>query len=216
MRPGAARNQLAGIFMVAVGAVGVYFGYFYSGTVCDGSSSVCQSHAAFTVEPVALIVGAVFLVFGVYTFLRARRSRNIQLPVVPGARDPYAERQARLGRDMGAYFTRSVRAGAPREFERLMLSLLAGIEANAGDVDARIEALRAHLQTEGLLQRWRDQLRVNAVWRKGDESLPWIPEIWQLRINWARLRVLGPRVASYTMAPAWVAPASVQPEVPIL
>ncbi len=190
--------------MVSVGAVGVYLGYFYSGTVCD--SSVCQSHAAFTIDPVPLIVGAVFLVFGVYTILRARRSQNVRAPIVPEARDPYADWQARLGRDMGAQFTRSVNAAAPSEFDKLMLFLLAGIEANAGDVDARIEALRSHLQTEGRVHRWRDQGRANAVWRKGDESLPWIPETWQLRINWARLRVLGPTVASYTMAPSWVAP----------
>jgi hypothetical protein len=200
--------------MVAVGAAGVYFGYFYAGTVCDSSSSACQLHAAFTIEPVPMIVGAVFLVFGVYTFFRARRSGNIRAPVVPGPRVPGADWQARLGREMGAQFTRSVNAAAPTEFDKLMLFLLAGIEANAGDVDARIEALRSHLQTEGRVHRWRDQGRANAVWRKGDESLPWIPETWQLRINWARLRVLGPTVASYTIAPAWVEPAHAQPELP--
>ncbi len=198
--------------MVAVGGVAVYFGYFYAGTICD--SSVCHSHAAFTIEPVPMIVGAVFLVFGVYTILRARRSQNVRAPVVPGARDPYTEWQARLGREMGAQFNRSVKAAAPSEFDKLMLFLLAGIEANAGDVDARIEALRLHLQTEGRVHRWRDQGRANAVWRKGDESLPWIPETWQLRTNWARLRVLGPTVASYTIAPAWVEPAHAQPELP--
>jgi hypothetical protein len=214
MRPGAARNQLAGIFMVVVGAVGIYFGYFYSGTVCDSSSSACHSHAAFTVEPVPMIVGAVFLVFGIYTVLRARRSRNVRAPAVPGVWAPGTEWQARLGREMAAFFTRSVSEASPREFDKLMLALLDGVEGNAGDIDARIEAVRLHLQAEGLLHRWRDQGRANAVWRKGDELLPWIPETWQLRTRWARLRVLGPTVASYTIAPAWVAPTDAQPEVP--
>jgi len=61
--------------------------------------------------------------------------------------------------------------------------------------------------TEGRFQRWKDQYKANIVWRTGDESLQWVPETWQLRTNWARLRVLGPTWASYTIAPAWVAPA---------
>jgi hypothetical protein len=45
------------------------------------------------------------------------------------------------------------------------------------------------------------------VRRKGDESLQWVAETWQLTTNWARLRRLGPTWGPYTMAGAWVPPA---------
>ncbi len=211
MRSGAVRNYLVGLFMVLVGFVAVFLGYFYAGTFCDSSTSACHFHAAFTIEPLPIFVGAVFLLFGVYTIVRARRSQNVRAPVRDGTPISGAELQASLARDMRAYFKRFSNPVKPSEFDLLMLSLFDSIEANASDIDATIEAVRSHVLKEGRFRRWKDQSQANNVWRKGDESLPWIPETWQLRINWARLRVLGPTVASYTMAPAWVAPADGHP-----
>ena len=89
-----------------------------------------------------------------------------------------------------------------------MLALFDSIEAGAGDIDAKIEALRSYVQSEGRFQRLKHQYRANILWRTGDESLQWVPETWQLRTNWARLRLLGPTWNKYTMAAAWVSPAT--------
>jgi hypothetical protein len=107
---------------------------------------------------------------------------------------------------MRAYYTKQQRS-SPNEFDRQMLSLFDSIEAGGGDIDAKIEALRAYVQSEGRFQRLKHQYRANNLWRTGDESLQWVSETWQLRTNWARLRLLGPTWGKYTIAGAWVTPA---------
>jgi hypothetical protein len=209
------RLYLIPLFLLVAGLTGLYLGYFHAGTSCVQSvatESKCTLHAAGTIDPVPTIVGAVFVLVAVYSFFRFRRSENVRAPVRDVSRGTGAELQARLARDMRAYYTRrSSRSGnpaSPSEFDSQMLSLFDSIEACAGDIDAKIETLRAYVQKEGRFQRLRHQYRANIVWRTGDESLQWVPETWQLRTNWARLRILGPTWASYTMAPAWGAPAS--------
>jgi hypothetical protein len=209
------RLYLIPLFLLVVGLTGLYLGYFHAGTSCVQSvatESKCTLHAAGTIDPVPTIVGAVFVLVAVYSVFRFRRSENVRAPVRDVSRGTGAELQARLARDMRAYYTRrSSRSGnpaSPSEFDSQMLSLFDSIEAGAGDIDAKIETLRAYVQKEGRFQRLRHQYRANIVWRTGDESLQWVPETWQLRTNWARLRILGPTWASYTMAPAWGAPAS--------
>lgn len=54
-----------------------YFGFFYTGTVCDGNSGACHTKAAFTPEPVALIVGGVFFLFGLWLLYRTFRKPNL-------------------------------------------------------------------------------------------------------------------------------------------
>lgn len=206
MRPGALRLYLVGAFMVLVGLVALYLGYFYAGTVCDSSETGCRYHAAFTVEPLPFLVGAVFFLFGVFTVVTTWRTQHVRGPIRDGTRVVGAELQARLARDVRAYHKRFSSASSPTQFDLLMFSLFDSIEANASDIDARIEALRSHVRKEGLFQRWRHQNQANNIWRKGDDSLEWAADTWQLRINWARLRLLGPTDKAYTIAPAWVAP----------
>jgi len=210
MRSGV-RLYLWALFSVLVGLISIYVGVFHAGTVCNTESSTCHFHAAGTIEPLPTIVGIVFLLFGLYMLVRGRRTRNIRGVVRDETRGLGADLQARLARDMRAYYTkpstRFCNPASPSEFDQQMLSLFDSIETGAGDIDAKIETLRSYVFTEGRFQRWKDQYKANIVWRTGDESLQWVPETWQLRTNWARLRVLGPTWASYTIAPAWVAPA---------
>jgi hypothetical protein len=204
------RLYLIPLFLLMVGLAGLYIGYFHEGTSCGQSvatGTTCTLHKAGTIDPVPTVVGAVFVLVSVYSFFRFRRSENVRAPVRDVSRGIGAELQARLARDMRAYYTKRSSA-SPSEFDSQMLSLFDSIEAGAGDIDAKIEMLRAYVQKEGHFQRWKHQYRANIVWRTGDESLQWLPETWQLRTNWARLRILGPTWASYTMAPAWGAPAS--------
>lgn len=212
MRRTAVGKYVTFVLLLSVGISGLYLGYFRAGTVCDTSSSTCHFHAAGTIEPLPTFVGAVFILFAVYSLVRARRSQKIRAPVRDEARGLGAELQALLARDMRLYYTkpstRFCNPASPSEFDSQMLSLFDSIEAGDGDIDARIEALRSYVQKEDLFQRWKDHYKANMVWRKGDESLQWVPETWQLRTNWARLRILGPTWGSYTMARAWVAPAS--------
>jgi hypothetical protein len=212
MRRSAVGLYLTSLFLVLVGLTGMYFGYFWAGTVCDTSSSTCHFHAAGTVEPLPTLVGAVFFLFGVYSLVRALRPWNTRGPATHEARGEVgAALQARVARDMRVYYTkpstRFCNPASPSEFDRQMLSLFDSIEAGADDIDTKIEALRSYVRKEGLFQRWKDQYKANMVWRKGHESLQWVAETWQLRINWARLRILGPTWGSYTIAAAWVAPA---------
>jgi hypothetical protein len=206
------------LVLILAGLTGLYFGYFYAGTICDTSQGTCHFHAAGTIEPLFTLVGAVFLVAGVYSLVRTLRRRNIRGPAMGERRvEAGAVLQARVARDVREYYTkpstRFCNPASPSEFDRQMLSLFDSIEAGAGDIDAKIELLRSYVRNEGLFQRWKDQYKVNMVWRKGDESLQWVPETWQMRINWARLRILGPTWGSYTIAPAWVAPVGGQPSI---
>jgi hypothetical protein len=203
------------LFLLLVGLTSLYLGTFYAGTSCVlsvGTESTCRPHAAGTIDPLPTLVGAVFVLVAVYSFFRFRRSENVRAPVRDVTRGTGAELQERLARDMRAYYTkRSSRSGNPAsssEFDRQMLSLLDSIEAGAGDIDAKIETLRTYVQREGRIQRLKHQYKANIVWRTGDESLQWVSETWQLRTNWARLRLLGPTWGKYTIAAAWVTPAS--------
>jgi hypothetical protein len=200
MRLGAARQYVALTLMIVFGLSGLYVGYFRSGTF----------------EPVAALVGAVFLVSGVHFLVRALRRRNIRGPVW-GQGPVGGALQARVASDVRTYYTkpstRLCNPASPSEFDRQMLALLDSIESGVGDIDARIEALRSYIQSEGTFQRWKDQYKANAVWRKGDGSLLWVPETWELRTNWARLRLLAPMWGSYTMTKAWAVPTGGQPGV---
>jgi hypothetical protein len=193
MRRIAARPYVTSLLIVLVGLTSLYFGDF----------------RAATIEPVSTIVGAVFVLFGIYSLFGALRSRKIHRATTPG--EVGAAWPARLARDMRVYYTkRSTRFRNPaslREFDRQMLSLFDSIEAGSDDIDAKIEKLRSYVGQEGLFQRLRDQNSASIVWRKGDDSLPWVAETWQLRTNWTRLRLLGPTWAKYTTAAAWVTPA---------
>jgi hypothetical protein len=210
MRSKVIRLYLIPLFLLLVGLTGLYLGYFHAGTSCVQSvttESTCTVHAAGTIDPLPTIVGAVFVLVAVYSFFRFRRSENVRGAVRDETRGLGSVLQARLASDMRAYYTKHYR-GSPSEFDRQMLSLFDSIEAGATDIDAKIETLRSYVQKEGLFQRWKHQYRANIVWRTGDESLQWVPETWLLRTSWARLRIVGPTWASYTMAPAWGAPAS--------
>jgi len=204
------RLYLIPFFLLLVGLTGLYLGYFHEGTSCGQTGTtetICSFHAAGTIDPVPMIVGAVFVLVAVYSFFRFRRSENVSGPVRDVTRGTGLELQALLARDMRAFYTKHHPA-SPSEFDRQMLSLFDSIEAGAGDIDAKIETLRIYLQGEGRFQRLKHQYRANTVWRTGDESLQWVSETWQLRTNWARLRLLGPTWGKYTIAAAWVPPAS--------
>jgi hypothetical protein len=204
------RLYLIPLFLLMVGLTGLYIGYFHEGTSCTqsmASESTCTLHKAGTIDPLPTVVGALFALVAVYSFFRFRRSENVRAPIRDLTRGTGLALQALLACDMRAYYTKHHRS-SPSEFDRQMLSLFDSIEAGAGDIDAKIEALRSYVQNEGLFQRWKDQYRASIVWRTGDESLQWVSETWQLRTNWARLRLLGPTWGKYTIAAAWVPPAS--------
>jgi hypothetical protein len=64
------------VILMGTGLVSFYFGFFYTGTVCDSSQPSCHVKAAFTPEPLVLLVGAVFFLFGLWMLVSAlRRSR---------------------------------------------------------------------------------------------------------------------------------------------
>jgi hypothetical protein len=54
------------IVCLAIGLGSFYFGFIYTGTVCDGNSGACHTKAAFTPEPLVLLVGGVFFLFGLW------------------------------------------------------------------------------------------------------------------------------------------------------
>jgi hypothetical protein len=61
---------------IGAGLICFYFGFFYTGSVCDSSQSTCHVKPAFTPEPMILLVGAAFFLFGVFILVTAvRRSR---------------------------------------------------------------------------------------------------------------------------------------------
>jgi hypothetical protein len=187
------RLYLIPLFLLLVGLTGLYVGFFHAGTSCvqsGATETMCPYHAAGTIDPLPTVVGAVFVLAAIYSFFRFRRSENVRAPVRDVSRGTGLALQALLARDMRAYYTKHHRS-SPSEFDRQMLSLFDSVEAGAADIDAKIETLRSYVQNEGVFQRWKDQYRASIVWRTGDESLQWVSETWQLRTNWARLRLLG-------------------------
>ena len=205
------RLYLIPLFLLLVGLAGLYLGYLHAGPSCvqsGATESTCSFHAAGTIDPVPTIVGAVFVLVAVYSFFRFRRTENVRGPVRDVTRGTGLELQALLARDMRSSYTKHHPASSS-EFDRQMISLFDSIETGAGDIDAKIETLRIYVQKEGRFQRLKHQYRANIVWRTGDESLQWVSETWQLRTNWARLRLLGPTWGKYTIAAAWVPPPSI-------
>jgi hypothetical protein len=208
MRSKLVRLYLTPLFLLLVGLTGLYVGLFHTGTSCVQSiatETTCAPHAAGTIDPLPTVVGAVFVLAAIYSFFRFRRSENVRAPVRDVTRGTGLALQVLLARDMRAYYTKHHRS-SPSEFDRQILSLFDSIEAGAGDIDAKIEALRTYVQSESPFQRLKHQYRANILWRTGDESLQWVSETWQLRTNWARLRLLGPTWGDYTIAGAWVTP----------
>jgi hypothetical protein len=71
------RNVFWIIVCLGTGLVAFYFGFFYAGTVCDGSSGACHHKAAFTPEPLVLLVGGVFFLFGLWLLYLTLRKPNV-------------------------------------------------------------------------------------------------------------------------------------------
>jgi len=70
------RNVVWTIVSFGTGLVAFYFGFFHADAVCDDqphADYACHLNAAFTNEPVFLLVGAVFFLFGLWTLYRILR-----------------------------------------------------------------------------------------------------------------------------------------------
>jgi hypothetical protein len=71
------RSAIWIVICLGTGIGAFYFGFFYAGNVCDGASGACHFKAAFTPEPLVLLVGAVFFLFGLWlaylTLIRPQR-----------------------------------------------------------------------------------------------------------------------------------------------
>lgn len=202
------------------GLAGVYLGDFSQSTVCDPT---CRVHSAGTIEPLPTFVGALFFLIGVYLLVRALRRRRVggPGPFVSGL-EVSAEERARVAQKARAYYTkpstRLCNPASPSEFDRQMLALFDSIEADADDIDAKIEGMRTYVRQEGYFQRRKDKHKAMLVWQMGAASLQWVPptkETWQLRCNWNRLlRIFGSTWgSSYTVAPRWIRPDLGQPGV---
>jgi hypothetical protein len=207
------------VLCLGLGLVGLYASYFRDSSICD--STGCHSHAAGTIEPMTFAISGVFFLLGVYLLVRAlRRPRVSGSASIETRLEVSAAEQTQVARDARADYTSSnlFNKVKPSEFDRQMLSLLDSIEAGAGDIDAKIEALRSYVRHEGIFRGWKDRLKARVMWQKGAAKLQWVaatPETWQLRCNWNRLlRIVGSTWGSeHTIAPRWIAPTIGQPTV---
>lgn len=210
--------------LLGTGVVGIYFGYFSGGTVCDPT---CRADAAFTVEPVPLIVGAVFLLFGLFLLVRALRGPQTGgAPMGNPTRELSLEEQLScvrrvdqewLAREARAYYLKHLfKPAKPTGLDQLMLSLFDSIEAGAPDIDARIEGLRDYRHHRGFFRGYGDYLKLDREWhaiayklQRADSGATRSDSMWQLRINGNRmLRAMGSTWgANITISPTWVGPA---------
>ena len=74
------RNVFGTIVCLGIGLVAFYFGFFHADAVCDDQAHTawaCHFNAAFTNEPVFLLVGAVFFLFGLWMLYTIRRKPKI-------------------------------------------------------------------------------------------------------------------------------------------
>ena len=77
------RNVFWTIVCLGTGLVAFYFGFFHADAVCDDQAHpawACHFKAAFTNEPLFLLVGAVFFLFGLWMLYRILRKPKITMP----------------------------------------------------------------------------------------------------------------------------------------
>jgi hypothetical protein len=201
------------LMLIGFGAAGLYLGFFANSTVCDPT---CRQHVAGTVEPLPAFVGALFFLIGLYLMFRTlRRRQPSTLTAAANDGEVGMGEQARLAQQMRAFYTNPAhplcKLANPTEFDRMMLSLFDSIQADATDIDTRIDGLRSYLQQKGFFRAYGDRFKVRLVWNKGAASLQWTrpsADVWQLRCNWNRLlRVtnVGPGWNDgQTVAPRWI------------
>ncbi len=210
--------------LLGTGLVSFYFGYFHGGTVCDPT---CRDQAAFTVEPLPLIVGAAFFLFGLSLLVRALRKPKFIGPALSRPTRELSleeqlscvrrEDQEWLAREARAYYLKHLfKPARPTGLDQQMLSLFDSIEAGAPDVDAKIEGLRDYRRREGFFRGYGDYLKLDREWnaiayklQRADSGATRSDSMWQLRINWNRmLRAMGSTWgAPNTISPTWVGPA---------
>jgi hypothetical protein len=68
------------IVCFGIGLVAFYFGFFHADAVCDDQAHpayACHFNAAFTNEPLFLLVGAVFFLFGLWMLYGILRKPKI-------------------------------------------------------------------------------------------------------------------------------------------
>ena len=68
------------IVCFGISLVAFYFGFFHADAVCDDQAHpawACHFKAAFTNEPLFLLVGAVFFLFGLWMLYRILRKPKI-------------------------------------------------------------------------------------------------------------------------------------------
>jgi hypothetical protein len=202
------------VLCVGFGLAGLYLGFIGNSTVCDPS---CRPHAAGTIEPFTTLVSALFLGVGIWLLYRTLTRRNPQFRATRLAGGEGLGEQARLAQSMRAFYTHPAHPMgnllSPTEFDRLILSLFDSIEAGAGDIDGKIDALGTYVRNKGFWRGYGDRLKAHVIWSQGAATLQWTKqtdEIWQLRCNWNRLlRVanLGPWWKDgHTVAPTWITP----------
>src|ERR1700693_2594842 len=74
------RNMFWTICCLGTGLAAFYFGFFHADAVCDDQADPawsCHFKAAFTNEPLFLLVGAVFFLFGLWMLYRILRKPKI-------------------------------------------------------------------------------------------------------------------------------------------
>jgi hypothetical protein len=74
------RNVLWTVVCLGAGLVAFYFGLFHADAVCDDQvhpDFACHINAALTNEPVFLLVGGVFFLFGLWMLYRILRKAKI-------------------------------------------------------------------------------------------------------------------------------------------
>lgn len=158
-----------------------------------------------------LLVGAVFLGFGIYVLvLQLNRSKPAAGTAAEPAQNYVAERALLAQTARGFYVNSLLAHRSPNEFDSQMLQLFDAIETGAPDIHERIEAVRAYTRRKGFFASWNDRFKARMVWQHGAAYLQWrrasTSENWLLYKNWNRLYRIGNQTwagANVTIPDRW-------------
>ena len=191
------RGQLGANFMIGIlflaGFAGLWVGF----------------RQAPSIQPLAALVGIVFLGFGIYLLvLQLGRSE----PAAGAARpaDNYVAERTLLAQTARDFYFKLLGHSSPNDFDRQMLQLFDAIEAGVPDIHDRIEAVRAYTRRKGFFASWNDRFKARMVWQQGAAYLRWrradTSENWHLYTNWNRLFRIGSSTwgSGVTIPDRWV------------
>ena len=165
---------------------------------------------ASSVQPVAVLVGIVFLGFGVW-LVALQMNRSEPVAGAAAQADNYVAERTLLAQTARDYYVNKLlRQRSPNEFDRQMLQLFDAIEIGAPDIHERIEAVREYTRRKGFFPSWHDRFKAQTVWQHGAAYMQWkrarTDENWHLLTNWNRLYRIGSSTwgTNLTIPDRWV------------